>query len=182
MSPAITTSRLDLIQISPAHVVAWRSGASEFQQRFGLSVADGLPDFYEGYETLLSKLTVPPDEWLLGYQIALRDECKVIGGCGYKGPPDTDNAVEIAYIIAPDYRGRGFAREAAAALLRRGFESSSIKTVRAHTLPEENASTHILTRCGLRNIGEVIDPEDGRVWRWEISKAEYLSTPRQPKL
>jgi len=182
MSPAITTRRLDLIQISTAHIVAWRSGPLEFQQRFGLGVAEGLPDFFEGYETLLSKLTVPPDEWLLGYQIALRHEGKIIGGCGYKGPPDADGAAEIAYIIAPNYQGNGYATEAAEALTRHAFESSAVKTVRAHTLPQENASTHVLRKCGLRHLGEVMDPEDGRVWRWEISKAEYLSAPRQPKL
>ena len=30
-----------------------------------------------------------------------------------------------------------------------------------------NASTRVLTKCGFRHIGQVIDPEDGPVWRWE---------------
>jgi RimJ/RimL family protein N-acetyltransferase len=37
----------------------------------------------------------------------------------------------------------------------------------AHTLPEENASNRALRRNGFRLAGEVEDPEDGRVWRWE---------------
>ena len=39
--------------------------------------------------------------------------------------------------------------------------------VRAHTLPQPSASTRVLTKCGFRHIGAVIDPEDGLVWRWE---------------
>jgi ribosomal-protein-alanine N-acetyltransferase len=39
--------------------------------------------------------------------------------------------------------------------------------VRAHTLPNPNASTRVLTKCGFHRVGEVIDPEDGLVWRWE---------------
>ncbi len=29
------------------------------------------------------------------------------------------------------------------------------------------ASGRVLIKCGFRRIGEVIDPEDGLVWRWE---------------
>jgi RimJ/RimL family protein N-acetyltransferase len=35
------------------------------------------------------------------------------------------------------------------------------------TFSEANASARVLTKCGFRPIGEVIDPEDGPVWRWE---------------
>jgi RimJ/RimL family protein N-acetyltransferase len=30
-----------------------------------------------------------------------------------------------------------------------------------------NASARVLAKCGFRRVGEVIDPEDGLVWRWE---------------
>jgi RimJ/RimL family protein N-acetyltransferase len=41
----------------------------------------------------------------------------------------------------------------------------------AHTLPEANASGRVLAKCGLRFVGEVIDPEDGSVWRWERQRS-----------
>jgi len=169
----IKTPRVELAQITTAHVVAWRAGPGEFQRLFGLTVADDLADFWEGYEKLLSKLTVPPDEWLLGYQVILPPERKVIGGCGYKGPPLDDGSIEIAYITAPAYRGQGYATEAAQALIRYAFGFPGITVVCAHTLPEKNASARILTKCGLRNLGEVTDPEDGRLWRWEIERDEF---------
>jgi RimJ/RimL family protein N-acetyltransferase len=39
--------------------------------------------------------------------------------------------------------------------------------IRAHTLPEMNASCRVLEKAGFKRLGEVIDPEDGLVWRWE---------------
>jgi ribosomal-protein-alanine N-acetyltransferase len=42
-----------------------------------------------------------------------------------------------------------------------------VRLVRAHTLPEPNASTRVLQKCGFVHVGEVMDPEDGRVWRWQ---------------
>ena len=46
--------------------------------------------------------------------------------------------------------------------------SAAVRRIIAHTLPETNASTRVLEKAGMTFVGEVIDPEDGRVWRWEI--------------
>ena len=62
---------------------------------------------------------------------------------------------------------RSNATEAAEGLASFAFGSGRVRVVRAHTLPEPNASTRVLAKCGFRYIGEVIDPEDGLVWRWE---------------
>jgi ribosomal-protein-alanine N-acetyltransferase len=47
--------------------------------------------------------------------------------------------------------------------------SGQVQLVRAHTLPEVNASTRVLLKCGFRHVGTVVDPDDGPVWRWELS-------------
>lgn len=88
----------------------------------------------------------------------------------FKGPPDADGMVEIAYGIVPAYQGQGYATEAAAALVAFAFESGRVRLVRAHTLAANHASNHVLTKCGFASIGEVMDPEDGLVWRWALSQ------------
>jgi ribosomal-protein-alanine N-acetyltransferase len=108
------------------------------------------------------------DPWTHGFAVAQRASGIVVGMCAYKGPPGPDGAVEIAYGINPEYQGRGYATEVARALVEFAFASGRVRLVCAHTRPEENASTHVLTKCGFEWIGEVIDPEDGLVWRWEL--------------
>lgn len=115
-----------------------------------------------------------PSPWLHGYSIFLRETDEPVGQCGFKGPP-ADGAVEIAYGIEPDHQDKGYATEAAAALTDFAFADDLVSTVRAHTLPEQNASTRVLTKCGFRRIGEVIDPEDGPVWRWEKTRCTHES-------
>lgn len=110
------------------------------------------------------------NHWLTGFRIILRQDGADVGLCAFKGPPDTDGAVEIAYGIDEPHRCQGFATEAAALLRDFALTQSDVQIVRAHTLPEPNASTRVLTRCGFRNMGDVIDPEDGRVWRWEYRR------------
>ncbi|HMP83702.1 MAG TPA: GNAT family N-acetyltransferase [Verrucomicrobiota bacterium] len=118
------------------------------------------------------------DPWTHGFSLVLRDGDIVVGKGGFKGPPTADGVVEIAYGVVPEFQGRGYATEAAEALTTYAFGSGKIRAVRAHTRPETNASTRILTKCGFQHIGEVIDPEDGLVWRWEkqnVSAAEKVA-------
>jgi RimJ/RimL family protein N-acetyltransferase len=109
------------------------------------------------------------DPWTHGFSLVHPDSGAVVGMAGFKGPPEADGVVEIAYGVDPAHQGKGYATEAAAALTAYAFDSGKVRVVRAHTLPEPNASTRVLTKCGFRRVGEVIDPEDGLVWRWETA-------------
>jgi ribosomal-protein-alanine N-acetyltransferase len=108
-----------------------------------------------------------PHPWTHSFAIVLKASGAIIGSCGYKGPPSSDRVVEIAYGVNADQQGRGYATEAAEALTRYALENPQVRLVCAHTRPEENASTRVLTKCGFRQVGEVNDPEDGFVRRWE---------------
>ena len=108
------------------------------------------------------------DFWTLGFDMVDRSSHVVVGGCGFKGPP-ADETVEIAYGVGPTHQGKGYATEAAAALVTMAFASGRVRLVCAHTLPVPNASTRVLTKCGFRHVGAVMDPDDGLVWRWEVT-------------
>ena len=110
--------------------------------------------------------------WTHGFTAVLREGGAQVGGAAFKGPPSEEGVVEIAYGIAPDHQGQGYATEAAEALTNFAFATGDVRVVCAHTLPENNASARVLTKCGFQNLGEVIDPEDGNVWRWERARSE----------
>ena len=57
--------------------------------------------------------------------------------------------------------------EAATALVDFALRAGA-RIVRAHTRPENVASVRVLAACGFKLLGEVIDPEDGLVQRWEL--------------
>jgi RimJ/RimL family protein N-acetyltransferase len=119
----------------------------------------------------LSQLDSPMvDVWTLGFEIVERATGRVVGSCGFKGPPGLDGAVEIAYGVDELYRGMGVATETAAALVTWAWRDARVRTVRAHTYAPRNASTRVLTKCGFQSVGEVVDPEDGVVSRWELER------------
>ncbi len=107
------------------------------------------------------------DPWHHEFLVVHRDGGAVIGTAGFKGPPYATGMVEIAYGIIPGFAGRGYATEAASALVVFAFDSERVMVIWAHTLPESNASTRVLIKCGFDHVGAIVDPEDGLVWRWE---------------
>lgn len=169
---SLETGRLVLLPCSPEHLVALIDQPDHFQELLGVPAAEGLRAGYVSDDVSPSWLAAlrnssGPDPWLHGFFVVHRERRCVIGSAGFKGPPDSTGMVEIAYGIVPSYEGQGYATEAAAALVDFAFAHGHARLVRAHTLPEPNASTRVLLKCGFRRTGTVDDPDDGSVWRWE---------------
>ncbi len=120
------------------------------------------------------RAAAPTDPWTYGYSMVLRDGGREVGNAAFKGPPTPDGVVEIAYGIATGFQGNGYATEAANVLTDFAFDTGLVRVVRAHTRPEPNASTRVLTKSGFQFVGSVVDPEDGPVWRWERHKASAI--------
>jgi RimJ/RimL family protein N-acetyltransferase len=170
----LDTARLRLHAYAPAHFLAMMEGVAAFEASTRLRAAEGLCGFVVSDEVSsvwLERLRAAPrdlpDPWACGFGVEHRAEGLVIGSGGFKGPPDADGAAEIAYGVLPAYQGRGFATELAAALTQFALATPGVRVVRAHTLPEPNASTRVLSKCGFHRAADVVDPEDGPVWRWE---------------
>lgn len=109
-----------------------------------------------------------PSPWTHGFAIFERMSGAMIGSCAFKGPPDADGVVEIAYEISPAHQRRGYAREAARAASHYALEQGGARCVRAHTLQEDSPSARVLLACGYSLIGLVDLPDDGVVYRWQL--------------
>jgi [ribosomal protein S5]-alanine N-acetyltransferase len=159
----LVSNRLNLVLQSPEEVLRWVESLPPSDR------AEVSPDWLDRL-----KKTPPGDFWKLMFSVQLRDEKQSIGGCGFKGPPDDDGAVEIAYGIDEQHRRRGYASEAVESLRDFAFSTRQVKLVRAHTKKENEASARVLTKCGFSQKGEVTDPEDGLVQRWECYAPEAI--------
>lgn len=166
------TSQLTLVPCSPEHILALIERPDDFESLTGFSAAEGLRGFYLSDDVAPAWLAAlrdshGPDPWRHGFFLVHRDIRAAIGSAGFKGPPDSVGMVEIAYGVVPSFEGRGYATEAAAALVTYACRHERVQLVRAHTLPAPNASTRVLEKCGFHRTGAVVDPDDGPVWRWE---------------
>ena len=183
----IDTPRLTLLAYAPAQLLALIEQPERFEETFAFTPADGLRGFYVSGDVSPQWLEAlrgaageggggGPDPWRHGFFIVEKASGEIVGGAGFKGAPDADGMVEIAYGVVPSREGQGYATEAARALIHFAANDPRVRTIRAHTRPEANASTRVLAKCGFVHVGPVVDPEDGPVWRWERS-ARHIGTP-----
>lgn len=71
---------------------------------------------------------------------------------------------EIGYWVGLPYQGRGFAREAAGAMITMGFEALALRRVVAACQPGNERSWRVMEGCGMRYVEDV--------QRWSMARRE----------
>jgi RimJ/RimL family protein N-acetyltransferase len=99
----------------------------------------------------------------------------MIGHAGYHGPPginsaQSPDAVEYGYKIFPDWRGRGYATEAAVMLMDLAEERAGIRHFVLAVSPTNDPSLAIVRKLGFVKTGEHMDEEDGLEHVFELER------------
>lgn len=88
----------------------------------------------------------------LNHQLAVVERASgaMIGNCGIRvNDPDSGEA-NIGYELDPDYWGRGYATEAAVAIVRFGFEDLALHRIWAECIADNRGSSRVLEKIGMR--------------------------------
>src|SRR5215467_9443665 len=99
------TGNIRLLPHSPDDLRALLGEPGVYQTRFGVGIADGVREFFCGPEVSESFLARLRDAtaaapWRDGFGVIHLAEGRLIGLCGFNGPPDAEGVVEISYAIA----------------------------------------------------------------------------------
>lgn len=144
--PSVETKRLTLKPYSKgdaqalARLITNREIAKTFM----------VPDFetMEAAAALADKLisfSQPEDTRHLEYGIYLGDTLiGFVNDCGVEG-----DAIEIGYVIHPDYQGRGYGTEAVRAVLGE-LREMGFKKVTAGFFTENTPSRRVMEKCGMK--------------------------------
>ena len=84
-----------------------------------------------------------------------------VGYFNYHDPPHPDGWVEMGYSILPGHRRRGYASEAALAMMRWAREEHGVDVFRASISPRNAPSLAMIERLGFARIGTQVDEVDG---------------------
>lgn len=170
----IETERLNLIACNRLHLETLLKGEELLADLLELELAENWLEFPEATAYALKMLEENPQNLRFGMHFFVhKADNRLIGTGGFKGVPDNDGMVEIGYAVAPGYQNQGLATEAARAMIEYAFSWAAVNVVEAHTLAEQNASTAVLKKCGMKKIAEKEDPEDGPVWHWRVERKDF---------
>jgi RimJ/RimL family protein N-acetyltransferase len=95
------------------------------------------------------------------YLVELKDKAVPIGICGLL-KRDSLPDVDVGFAFLPDYWSRGYAFEAAAAVMRYGKEKFGLQRIVAITSLENDASIKLLEKLGMKFQGLIKLGEDQR--------------------
>ena len=168
----ITSSRLDLIpftldfmRASLAHdtdTCSWILGATvppEWPQ----------PDYRYVLDLRIGQLEADPSlqPWLMRAMVD-RETHAMVGDIGFHTAPAPEyllphspNAVEFGFGVFPEFRRRGYAREAAKAMMHWATDNHGVTEFIMTIRPDNLASQALAAQLGFRKISSHIDEIDG---------------------
>ncbi|MDL5350341.1 GNAT family N-acetyltransferase [Microbacterium sp. zg-YB36] len=91
-----------------------------------------------------------------------------VGLAGFHGPPDAVGMVEVGYRVDPQYRRKGYARQALETLLAVARTQTEVQVVRATISPDNLASRALIADYRFTEVGEQWDAEDGLELIFEV--------------
>lgn len=161
--PAVVTPRLELVPCSLSVANALAGNVEEGERLLDARLPNEWPDpelaeFLPVYARLLRD-----DPLLLGYGIWLLIETEsrtVVGSAGFQGRPNADGEIELGYGVHTDFRNRGYATEAARALVEWAFKQPGVARITAHCDQANVASRRVVEKAGLIQRGA---QTDGRI-------------------
>ena len=86
------------------------------------------------------------------YQIVRRSDGRVVGDCGFFGPPDENGDVQLAYGICVPERGQGYAGEAVKALIAWARTHGSVRRILADAARTNLDSILVMERAGMERV------------------------------
>ena len=162
----IETTRLRLVPCTVAAAQAAMADRAALEDLLGARVpedwpAEDLRDFLPIYSKIVDAQAAR-EGWGIWLALATAERA-LVGDIGFKGSPDDRQTVEIGYSILPAFQGRGYATEAARALLDWGLARPGVRRVVANCLADNAASIRVLRKAGMRQTGR-----DRDNLTWEI--------------
>lgn len=163
----LTTKRLTLRTLNLEELELLLIGPDPWAAATGL-VWDGEPldrDFRSFLEDQRQLLTQNPAQAPYNTVWLMLAGDRVLGSCGFKGPPDAAGEVEIGYGIHQLHEGRGYTTEAVAALCAWALAQPPVTAVLAETEQWNLASQRVLEKCGMTR-----DRETPTAFWWRLQR------------
>lgn len=109
----------------------------------------------EAKEKIRARLVLFDEQRLGKFPIFLKSTNEFIGTCGLEPfPYEGQSEVELGYRLCLKHWGRGYAAEAASAMLRYGFGDLKRKKIMAFALLQNRVSLKILEKLGFQYLRE----------------------------
>ena len=164
-TPRLITERIELRPLPALAAAALPEDREEASRTLGATLATAWPQA-DLLDVLRLQAAASPETECFGVWVMIeRGSGSVVGDIGFIGPPDDAGSIEIGYSVIPDRRRRGYATEAAVAIVEWAFSQPGVEVALAGCDSDNTPSIRTLERLGFRRIGEA----NGQI-RWRYNR------------
>lgn len=101
--------------------------------------------------------------------ITRADTGELVGNVGVRRETAGEPLADMGFELSPEHWGRGYATEAARAMVDWGFGEWGLQRIHAHCVSENAASARVLERVGMRMEARLRDHQWFKDRFWDIS-------------
>ena len=172
----LTTERMTLTDVTDDDLVA--TYAMDQDPMVSRYVGDGRPEtrpFAAYRDFMRARLAGWTGGQFHMWAMRLHGSDAFLGWAILKPVKDTPH-VEVGYRMPQTSWGKGYATEAARAVLAYGFNVAGFDEITAVTHPDNVASQHVLTKAGLKRDGTLNYNGRGEIPFFRLSKQDFLNS------
>lgn len=97
--------------------------------------------------------TLSNPRFMFDFAICLRENNLLIGGCGIRRETELSQVANLGWAINPEFQNRGYATEAAKALIEFGFKDLGLSVIYATCDTRNAASFKVMEKLGMQRVG-----------------------------
>jgi RimJ/RimL family protein N-acetyltransferase len=172
----LETQRLRLLPLSAAAIDALLAGdGSRLRELTGATFPDPVrpPPLTEDLLPMVRERVrsdAAQEGWWT-WAVVRKDTGAAVGSVGFGGGPDAEGAVMIGYATYPNVERRGYATEAAGALVHWALEHPEVVRVCASMPPDNAAAIRVAQKLGMRLLGTVWEEDLDDVLLYGVERA-----------
>jgi len=119
--------------------------------RFELWGPNSVEDTKKFVDSVVAEAKIAP-RFKFNLAVCLKDGL-LIGGNGIRRESQNSCVANLGWAINPEFQNRGYASEAAAGLIKFGFESLNLRVIYATCDARNSASFKVMEKVGMKRVG-----------------------------
>jgi RimJ/RimL family protein N-acetyltransferase len=109
--------------------------------------------------------------------ICLKDQDLLIGGCGIRREAPESAIANLGWAVNPEFQSKGYATEAARALIEFGFAKLGLSVIYATCDAKNTASYKVMEKLGMKRVGLLEKEREQKGAKRDTLRYEIVKTP-----